>query len=151
MNPSAAGVPAIVAGYDRTPSSLAALRKAADIGRRLGAHLVVVHAIDMADYPVDPDAGDWELQAHEVLEEERQTVAAELAGYEPGWSYRAFRALAADALARVADEEDALMIVVGARAHGWKRLLDHLLAAPVAQQVTRRSTRPVLVVPDHGA
>lgn len=151
MSPSGdRGRPVIVAGFDRTASSLSALRKAADLGRRLGASLIVVHAIDLADYPVDPDAGEWELQAKEVLSDERKSVATELAGYEPGWSFRSVRAPAADALVRVAEEENALMIVVGAREHGWKRLLDHLLAPPVGQQVAKRTTRPVLLVPEHG-
>lgn len=138
----------IVAGFDRSRASLQALRRAAGLGRRLGARIVVVHAIDLADYPVDPDAEDWELQAEEALAGERQTVAAELAGFEPGWSYRCLRAPAAEVLSRIAEEEDALMIVVGMRSHGLARLVDHLLDPPVSQQLIRHGGRPVLVVPE---
>ncbi len=143
------GAATIVVGFDRSAASLLALRAAADLGRRLGARLAVVHAIDLADYPVDPDAGDWELQAKEALSAEREVVATELAGYEPGWAHRCLRAPAGDALSRVADDEDALMIVVGMRHYGLARVVDHLLDPPVSKQVMKRSGRPVLVVPEH--
>ncbi|HET6965250.1 MAG TPA: universal stress protein, partial [Acidimicrobiales bacterium] len=72
---------AIVVGFDRSRASLAALAKAAELGGRMGAESPVVHAVDLDDYPVDPDADDWEAQAATNLEEERRRVAAALAGY----------------------------------------------------------------------
>lgn len=142
------GAATIVVGFDCSAASLLALRAAADLGRRLGARLAVVHAIDLADYPVDPDAGDWEMQAKEALAAEREVVATELAGYETGWVHRCLRAPAGDALTRVADDEDALMIVVGMRQYGLARVVDHLLDPPVSRQVIKHSGRAVLVVPE---
>lgn len=139
----------IVVGFDQGPASRAALAEAADLGRQLGSRLVVVHVIDLADYPVDPDAEDWEAQAEQVLSAERQQVAAALGDYEPGWSFRFVTADVAHSLVQVADEEGARMIVVGVREHGWTGLIEHLLRASVPQKVVRRSARPVLLVAPH--
>lgn len=138
----------LVVGFDSTVGSIAALRAAADLGERLEAELVVVHAVDLIDYPVDPDAGDYEQQAEKVVEVERGAVAAALRDYRPGWSFRALRADPADALRKVADECAALMIVVGFHDRG-SRLVDHLLAPDVPSEIIRRSGRPVLVVGAH--
>ncbi len=53
----------IVVGVNRDPASQEALIVAADLARRLHAHLHVVHVVDLADYPIDPDASDWEQRA----------------------------------------------------------------------------------------
>lgn len=137
---------AMVVGFDRSAASLAALAQAADIGARLGAELHVVHAVDLADYPVDPDADDWEEQAARSLEEERRRVSAALAGYPYGWSYSALRAEPAEALNRAAEQFDALMIVVGVRSHGWRHLFERLAGPSVSHRLINRGFRPVLVV-----
>jgi nucleotide-binding universal stress UspA family protein len=137
---------AIVVGFEPSTASRAALDKAAELGGRLRAELHVVHAVDLADYPIDPDADDWEEQAAERLEAERQQVAAALAGYSCGWSYVAVRAEPAEALSRVADEVDASMIVIGARHDGWRHLLDRLVAPSVSHRLIHHCHRPVLVV-----
>ena len=137
---------ALVVGFDQSEPSLAALEKAAEIGRRLGAELHVVHAIDLSDYPVDPDADDWESQAAKSLEQERGAVAVALAGYPYGWSYSALRAEPAEALNRVAERVDALMIVVGVRSHGWRHLLERLAGPSVSHRLMNHTHRPVLVV-----
>ena len=138
----------LVVGFDGTVESVAALRAAADLGERLEAHLVVVHAVDLSDYPVDPDADDYEQQAEKVVEADRGAVTAALRDYRPGWSFRALRAAPADALRKVADERAALMIVVGFRVTGT-HVVDHLLAPAVPSEIIRRSGRPVLVVGAH--
>lgn len=141
----------IVVGFDRSAASLAALGKAADLGRRLGADLHIVHAVDLADYPIDPDADDWEAQATTTLESERHTVSVALVGYPYGWSYLALRAEPAQALARTAERFDALMIVVGVRSAGWRHLLERLAAPSVSHRLIAGTDRPVLVVAHHGA
>ncbi|HET9733468.1 MAG TPA: universal stress protein [Acidimicrobiales bacterium] len=141
----------LVVGFDRSAASLAALGKAAQIGGLLGAELHVVHAVDLADYPVDPDADDWEEQAATSLEEERQLVSATLAGYPSGWTYLAPRAEPGEALRRIADQVDALMIVVGVRSHGWRHLLDRLGGPSVSHRLIGHCHRPVLVVGFHQA
>lgn len=137
---------AIVVGFDRSLASVAALGKATELGGMLGAELRVVHAMDLSDYPVDPDSVDWEEQAAENLEDERQRVSAALAGYSGGWSYVAVRADPAAALNRAACELKAAMIVVGVRSHGWRHRLERLAGRSVSHRLINHSHVPVLVV-----
>ena len=90
----------LVVGFDRRPESLAALETAAELGRRLAAELRVIHAVDLTDYPVDPDRADWEDKAQEVLQHEQETVAHQLLDYEFGWSYVALHGDPVRALGR---------------------------------------------------
>jgi nucleotide-binding universal stress UspA family protein len=144
--PAAQPAAALVVGFDRSAASLAALRQAADLCVRLDAELHVVHAIDLADYPVDPDADDWEEQAAKNLEEERRQVSSALVAYPGGWSYLALRAEPAEALVRVANQVDALMIVVGVRPGGWRHLLERLAGPSVSHRLITHCHRPVLLV-----
>jgi len=59
--------PAIVVGCNRHPASLSALGTAARLGQPLDAVLSVIHAIDLADYPIDPDSPDWEEHCERTL------------------------------------------------------------------------------------
>ncbi len=140
---------AIVVGFDRSAASLAALGKAAELGGRMGAELHVVHAVDLDDYPVDPDGDDWEEQAATNLEEEHQRVTAALAGYPCPWSYLPVRAEPAEALTRTAEQVDAAMIVVGVRSHGWRHVLERLAGPSVSHRLINHCHRPVLVVSYH--
>ncbi|MCU4186248.1 universal stress protein [Acidiferrimicrobium sp. IK] len=141
-----AGRSAVVVGFDRSAAGLAALGTAADLGGRLGADLHVVHAVDLADYPVDPDADDWGRQATLSLEAERRTVSDALADYPGRWSYVALRDDPAAALARTAEHCDALMIVVGVRSTGWRHLLQRMSGPAVSGRLLDRCRRPVLLV-----
>jgi nucleotide-binding universal stress UspA family protein len=136
----------LVVGFNRHPASLSALTTAAELGRRLAAELRVIHAIDLSDYPEDIDRGDWEDKGQEALQQEQDTVAHQLADYEYGWSYAALHGDPASALSRVADESDALMIVVGSRGEGWHHLVDRIASSSVSHRLIERSGRPVLVV-----
>jgi nucleotide-binding universal stress UspA family protein len=136
----------LVVGFDRSVAGQTALRKAAEIGERLGADLHVVHAVDLSDYPVDPDAANWEQQAEEALEEERRTVASILVGYPGAWSFLALRAEPAQALMRAANQFDALMIVVGVRTPGWRHLLERLSGPSISHRLISHCHRPVLLV-----
>ncbi len=112
----------------------------------LGAALHVVHAVDLSDYPVDPDAVDWEEQATHRLEEDRRQVSAALAGYPGRWSFVVVRAEPAEALDRAAQQLDALMIVVGVRTRGWRHLLERLSGPAVSHRLITHCRSPVLVV-----
>lgn len=151
---AAAGGPgtSLVMGFDLSPVSQCALEVAADLTRRLGAHLHVVHAVDLSDYPINPDGPDWEEQARRTLLAEQQAVDAALGSFEGAWTYHASHGLPARLLTQVADESDALMIVIGARRSGIGAGISHLLAGSVgAELVGRRGHRPVLVVPPGAA
>jgi len=63
------------------------------------------------------------------------------------WSMRELVGVAADALMEVADQEDALMIVVGARPGGFRGALRNVFSGSVALRLAHRQYRPVVVVP----
>src|SRR3954463_15216092 len=71
----------LVLGFDRDEASHAALAVAVDLAARLAAEIVVVHIVDLDDYPIDPDSADWEERAGEALAEERHQVEEALAGH----------------------------------------------------------------------
>lgn len=138
--------PVLVVGHSRSRGSRDVLAVACDLARRLGAVVHVVHAISLDDYPVDPDADDWEAQAARALRTQRAEVEAALTGV-PGWSYHAARGDPVKLLCAVAEEQEALMIVVGTRGAGGGAALARLLNRSVSRAVIGCQRRPVLVVP----
>lgn len=139
-------MPTLILGHGRDSSSDHALTVAADLGRRLGARLHVVHAICLEDYPIDPDAADWEQGAAAVAEERRH-VEHLLTDTAVQWSYEARHGEPPAVLTRAADEHHALMIVVGSRGEGLRRTLARLADPSVSHRVIGHLRHPVLVVP----
>jgi nucleotide-binding universal stress UspA family protein len=137
----------LVVGFDRAEVSRTALRVGADLAARLAARLVVVHAVDLDDYPIDPEAADWEDQARRALAEERRTVGEVLAEHRFGWSYEARSGPPVDALVATAEAHGALMIVVGRHGSGVSEALRRLLEGSVSRRLVKAAARPVLVVP----
>lgn len=139
---------ALVVGFDRNPTSLSALGVAAGLAERLDADVHVVHAIDLSDYPVDPDSATWEDDAAAAVAQERELAAQTLKDFGGRWSYQAAHGEPAELLASVADEVDALMVVVGARREGPAAAISHLVSPSVSKRLLGHgATRPVLVVP----
>ena len=132
-------------------SAVSSLNTAADLGRRLHARLHVVHVVDMADYPIDPDAADWEQQARQALVDERHTVETALGPSGVPWTFHAAHGEPANLLRTVADEFDALMFIVGSRGEGMSTVLSRLLEPSVTHSLIKRTHRPVLVVPPHAS
>jgi nucleotide-binding universal stress UspA family protein len=137
----------LVVGHDRFPESDHALATAARLARRLQGVVHVVHAVSLDDYPINPDADDWEQQASAVLDVQGRTVEHLLAGIVPEWSYEVRRGDPVDLLAAAAEADDALMIVVGTRGRGLATALARLVDQSVSHRVMSRQRRPVLVVP----
>lgn len=137
----------LVLGHSRQPGANTALYVAMDLARRLRADLHVVHGVDLFDYPVDPDAADWEQQARRALDEQRRQVEAALVDFPMGWTYQAGHGNPARLIAAVAEETDALMIIVGSHGEGAGATIERLLAGSVSRTVLRRQHRPVLIVP----
>jgi nucleotide-binding universal stress UspA family protein len=137
----------LVVGHDRFPESDHALATAARLARRLQGVVHVVHAVGLDDYPINPDADDWEQQASAVLDVQGRTVEHLLAGIVPEWSYEVRRGDPVDLLAAAAEADDALMIVVGTRGRGLATALARLVDQSVSHRVMSRQRRPVLVVP----
>lgn len=144
MDPQGEQAEWLVVGFDRHPSGQAAVTTAACLASRLGARLLVVHVVDLEDYPLDPDAADWEEYAEAAVAREREQVRALLTGFDVPWEFLAERGDPAGRLIALAAEYDALMIVIGLPRPG---LAVHLLEASVARRVARRTDRPVLLAP----
>jgi nucleotide-binding universal stress UspA family protein len=145
---AAAGTTHLVLGFDRSRASHTAIQVAADLALRLAAELHVVHVVDLSDYPVDPDLPTWEDLGRSVLASEEAEVRTALAGHAGPWSYRAMRGDPVALLASVADEVDALLVIVGTRGAGPSAALHRLLDGSVSHGLIGRH-RPVLVVPTH--
>ena len=121
----------IVCGVDSSPGARAALRVAASIAEELEARLVAVHVLDRL---VDVGSAA-ERVAAEVLYAEAPDARAEARG-EVGD--------VAERLAAVAREENALMIVLGARSRGRSRTF---LRARCASELAELTDVPIFVAP----
>jgi nucleotide-binding universal stress UspA family protein len=143
----------IVVGYASSAAGRRALTVAAELAADLGARLHVVHVVDLLDYPVDPDGSDWEEQGSARLAAERAEVDSALAGWPGQWDYQLQRGDPAHALAEVAGQLRARMIVVGSRhGSGLAAALERLAGtARSVAHALERANIPVLVVPDHSA
>jgi len=73
-------------------------------------------------------------------------LRAALAAHRGGWTYQTGRGDPARLLISVADEHDALMIVVGSRGEGLHVFVERLISPSVAHRLIEHSRRPVLVV-----
>lgn len=139
----------IVVGFDEEPQSQAALTYAIDLARRLRAHLDVVHVVDLRDYPVDPDSDDWESASRASLAQTAENVRVAVADSAQSWSYHAWRGDPVHLLATVAEENGALMIVVGTHGAGFAATFHRLTSGSVSRGLVGHSHIPVLVVPSH--
>ena len=136
--------PWLLVGYDQHAASHQAVLVAAELARVLGAGVLLLHVIDLADYPADPEAAGWESASAELLLAQRREAERLLAGTGVEWNYRIVQDDPAQALTQVAQELDALFIVVGASGRGLAQRLWH---GSVPQMLVRRQCKPVLVVP----
>lgn len=139
-------MPLLVVGYDRHPAAQSALRTAAELADRLRARLLVLHVVDLEDYPIDPDAADWEAWAERAVSAERASAEALLAAHRLPWSFQVDHGEPGRRVLELAARHDALMIVIGAARREWGV---HLLTYSVAKHLTRHADRPVLLVPEH--
>lgn len=129
---------------------------AADYARAFDADLVCV-AVDASRYafqelpdgtlltaPIDPD----HLAAEPMFSADRlREIDALVQPLGVAWSMRELVGVAADSLRLVADETDALMIVVGTREGGFRGALRSVFTGSVAARLAHRQYRPVVVVP----
>jgi nucleotide-binding universal stress UspA family protein len=143
----------IVVGVDGSEASLAALRWATALAKRLGTDVVVVHAFEMpamatglriAAVPpaVLQEASDTARARTKELLEGEWTAPLRDAGVPYRTEF--VEGGAAGALLEVADREDAGMIVVGTRGHGG---FANLVLGSVSSHLVHHSARPVAVIP----
>ena len=120
-----------------------ALALAAELSDRLGTRLVLAHAVEgVAGFA---DGGDESVgaKANRSGGERRLAQLAETYGVVGRAEQRVAVGEPAALLARIAAEEAADAIVVGARARGWSRRLDCRLA----EELESETPVPVLIAP----
>lgn len=141
----------LVVGFDGHRSSAAALTYAIGLAARLGAFLHIAHIIDTDDLPIDPDSAEWENDLAAAVERERRAACALLAHTSSPWAYYSRRGRPARQLAELADTCGAEMIIIGTARGGLVSLLQRLLGESVSSNLTHRTHRPVLLVPEPAA
>ncbi|HLT10136.1 MAG TPA: universal stress protein [Micromonosporaceae bacterium] len=136
----------VVAGFDGSPSSAAALEAAAAEAVSLGVPLRVVHAYawpivyaTLANVPYQP--GEWEPP--ESVRAELAATAERLLKRHPGLTVSTHVLAGAAGQVLVSASAEASLLVIGGRGVGG---LAGLLARAVAPHVASRAQCPVLVV-----
>ncbi|MFI6216761.1 universal stress protein [Nocardia brasiliensis] len=138
---------AIVVGIAERPSAFAALDTAAGLARDLADELHVVHAIDLGDYPVNPDIDDWDRRADVKQATLRTRAAATLHDYRSiEWTYHARRGAPERVLLAVAHSVGARMIVIGSHPHSF---LGYHYGGSVSRALLRQHEYPILLVAEH--
>lgn len=145
----------VVAGV-QPDQPLWVVQVAGEYAKAFGAELVCV-SVDPARYafqelpdgtlltaPVDPDLL---VGQPDFPDEQRAAIDALLSPLGVAWSLQERTGGPAEALREVAEEVDALMIVVGAARGGVRGALRTVLAGSVAGRLAHRQYRPVVVVP----
>jgi nucleotide-binding universal stress UspA family protein len=136
----------LVVGHSRAPAGQEALRVARELAGRLNARLFVMHVVTLGDYPVNPDAADWDEQAQRNLAQQQEQVRTALAGCRQQWTYSVSRGDPVSVISSAAEKNDALMIIVGTRGHGVGPAIERMLGGSVSHGLIRRQHRPVLIV-----
>lgn len=149
------GQPVLVGVVQGQPMTV--VTTAATFAQRFEADLVFAN-VDISHYTVEErsdgtviampiDSDMVERKVEEFDPELREAIAEALRGLPVLWSVHALAGSAAQELARLAEELDASMIVVGTREHGIQGSLHELFNGSVAAQLAHRQRRPVVVVP----
>jgi nucleotide-binding universal stress UspA family protein len=126
----------ILVGYDQTEPSERALERALELAKAFQAKLLITSVT-----PVMADAGTGRSMGGLDPTDTPDSHAAELKtatdkATAAGVTAEPVRALgdAAEAIVKAAEQNDADLIVVGARERGWmQRMLDHSVSADVAR------------------
>ena len=137
----------ILVGVDGSTNSLSAVEWAAGLAKLAGSEVVAVHALGLLEHlqgsnPLSPQAHREEIREH----------------FETAWCVPLDRAAArcrkllrdgspVPVLLKVAEDEDADLIVVGSRGLGG---YPELLLGSTSTQVAQNTTRPVTIVPRQG-
>lgn len=152
--------PLVLVGYDDSRAGVAALRTGADLARRLGGELRVVHAVaaaaPLAAAPTMLPSDGFVVPPPEDLESQRARVETELEGHvrevltgtDVPWHFEAVGGDAVTVLEEQCERCEAYVVVVGTRHAGLGTALDRLLTGSTSRGLQKRCRRPVLVVPE---
>jgi nucleotide-binding universal stress UspA family protein len=137
----------IVAAVDLTVASAIALRTAVELSNRHGAHLTILHAMELPEHMVFSGGEAWRLV-------QRLPADAELRSEVLKRTARAYGAPDAEPVVATGDaqrlildtvtESAADLIVMGVAPRSW---MDEMVSGSTLRAVLRHATAPVLVVP----
>ena len=133
----------IVVGYDASPGARAALDRALDVAKAFGDRLIIGFGVS------PPGSMGDEYRAHrDALRDQAEAMIAEALERAVGAGVDVETALVEDrpsaALVKLADDNDARMIVVGS----WEeRPLKGAILGSTPHRLLYLAERPVLVVP----
>ncbi len=130
---------AIVCGIDDSPGAFEALRVASALSGQFEARLVLAHIADGW-----AGGGDESVTTSQSRQGGHHLLERAAREHSPAAERRVEVGEPAEALARIASEEAATLIVVGSRPHGWRRLR---LRSSLAGDLTATAPCPVVVVP----
>lgn len=146
MDTNDSWVKRMVVAVDSSPASVEGLRIAADIARRTGAGVTVVHVRHSpAAGAVAPELVEWGLvqQTLESLEADSRAAAdAALAGAGVDWEFRTVTGSPGEEIVKVAREVRADLVVVGTSRHSSVR---NLLLGSTSAYLASHSPTAVLV------
>lgn len=129
----------VVCGVTETPDGRSAAELARALGARLGLRLVLVHVVDGV-----PPGTQESLSARQRQAGAEQTLHQMARDLGDGTEKRVMVGNRADALARVAAEEGADLIVIGSRPTG---LGNRKLRSTLARELEAATPIPVAVAP----
>jgi nucleotide-binding universal stress UspA family protein len=129
----------VVCGVTETPDGRSAAELARALGARLGLRLVLVHVVDGV-----PAGTHESLSARQRRSGAEQTLSEIARDIGEGIEKRVMVGNRADALARVAAEEGADLIVIGSRSTG---LGNRKLRCTLARDLEAATPIPVVVAP----
>jgi nucleotide-binding universal stress UspA family protein len=142
------GLHRILTPFDFSIASAVALRTAADLSRRYGARVTLVHALtDVPGRMVFSGSEAWEVvrrlpaQLEAVADRLRRKAASVGAG---DVDTEVATGASEVAILEMAERRDADLIVMGVAHRSW---LDRLAFGSTLRRLLRRATVPVLVVP----
>ena len=145
----------IIAPYDFSGPSDEGLNQAIDFAEHFGSELLLIHVIELPRVmpPVGPPASPG-FAKDKLVQEIRDSAAAKLneiqkERFPAGLQSRVIltEGVAADEIARIAEEENADMIVIAT--HGWAGWRRFIFGS-VTEKVVRLATCQVLIVPEPG-
>jgi nucleotide-binding universal stress UspA family protein len=134
----------VIVGYDGSDCAKAALRTALEVGRAYGERVTIAFGYELS--PVGGELHDYHTALKDLatsrLNEARELVSAE--DGQPEVEVVIVEQAPARALAELAKERDARVIVVGTRGESPLR---GALVGSVPHKLLQLADRPVLVVP----
>jgi nucleotide-binding universal stress UspA family protein len=143
---SADGALEVLCPLDFSPSSTAALHWAAAWAAKAGAHLTVLHVIEMPPEAPDPPIAEYKALLERLTQDARRTMDAAIpAGLRQSGRFSEDVAVGRPGteILRVADARRADLIVMGVRG---RSAVDLAVFGSTAHQVVRHAVCPVLAV-----